>query len=127
MRLNMHPVRGPQRPGPTVGDRRRPQFAFVGALDEVPPEAAATLAEVTSALLRHADGHAGAREQVRVIREPDAVSLWIEDPECCTACLEQTGHLDAISTPRTFDAGTVRVEVRDDHGLRLHWRLAATN
>lgn len=126
MRFSNHPVRGPQPPALTAEpSRRRPQFAFEGDLDEVPTRAAATLAEVTTALLRHADRHVGAREQVRVIREPGAISLWIEDPECCPACLEQAGHLDAITAPSSCSEGRVLVEVSDAAGLSLHWRLAA--
>lgn len=114
----------PHAPSTQVAVRERPRFSFVGALDEVPTDIASTLAEVTSMLLRHGDRHAGRRETVRLTRESDEVSLWLDDPECSIACLELTGHLSAI-TAATAAPGTDELLMRDLDGLTLRWRLRA--
>ncbi|GAB4009885.1 hypothetical protein [Nocardioides ultimimeridianus] len=104
--------------------RERPRFTFAGALDEVPPDIASTLAELTSMLLRHGDRHGGRGETVRLTRESDEVNLWVDDPECSIACLELTGQLPAITAATGAPPAAAQLEMRDGDGLSLHWRLA---
>lgn len=104
--------------------RPRPQFTFIGALDQVPAATVGTVAHVAAVLLRHGDRHTGVPARIRVALGSDGLSLWLEDPECSAACLEQAGDLDAVCDPRDPGLAGARVSAADGlTGLRLRWLI----
>jgi hypothetical protein len=107
-----------------VPRRPRTQFAFNGALDEIPPATVATMARVTAVLLGHGDEHVGLPARIRIARDANGLNLWLNDPECSSTCLDHAGDLDTICDPRDPALDGVRVSAEDRiGGLHLHWLI----
>lgn len=121
--------------GPTGRDqdralRRGPRvdFTFDGDLEDVPVDAAETLARVAHILVTHSDQHAGRAAAVRITRIGRRLRLDWADPECSSACLRRAGGLGELEGLPVSASGGVRLLLHDPPhgGLRLEWTLLRT-
>jgi hypothetical protein len=103
----------------------RLSFQFDGELDDVPADAAAALARLAHALLRHSDEHDGRSATMRLARLGPLLNLWLTDPECSPACLRGSGHLLGTTERPSTALGDVHLALDPGpgDGLRLHWAL----
>ena len=103
----------------------RVRFEFVGALDDVPTDAAALLARVVRILVQHTNDHEGGMAMLEVWMAGPQPSVVLSDPECSPRCLTQSGRLAEVASQRVAMPGHAHRHLNggDGVGLLLSWTL----